>query len=97
MSKKRRVFCRFLMRSPCLGTLIPRSQVFDLNAVIDLLGAVGYTGRMPRPLRPVAEGLVYHVISRGNNRQPVFFDEGDYFAQNTTPPRLAMLPSKPSA
>jgi hypothetical protein len=27
---------------------------------------------MPRPLRPIAVGLIYHVISRGNNRQPVF-------------------------
>ncbi|MGA2032927.1 MAG: transposase [Thermoguttaceae bacterium] len=35
---------------------------------------------MPRPLRPVADGLVYHVINRGNNRQPVFNSEGDYQA-----------------
>ena len=35
---------------------------------------------MPRPLRPIADGLIYHVIDRGNNRQPVFFDEGDYLA-----------------
>jgi len=35
---------------------------------------------MPRPLRPLADGLVYHVINRGNNRQPVFFDDGDYLA-----------------
>ena len=35
---------------------------------------------MPRPLRPIADGLVYHVISRGNNRQPVFEGEGDYAA-----------------
>ena len=35
---------------------------------------------MPRPLRPIADGLVYHVINRGNNRQPVFHDEGDYAA-----------------
>jgi putative transposase len=35
---------------------------------------------MPRPLRPVADGLVYHVIARGNNRQDVFFDDGDYLA-----------------
>ena len=35
---------------------------------------------MPRPLRPIAEGLVYHVINRGNNRQPVFVEEGDYRA-----------------
>jgi putative transposase len=27
---------------------------------------------MPRPLRPIANGLVYHLINRGNNRQAVF-------------------------
>jgi putative transposase len=35
---------------------------------------------MPRPLRPIDDGLVYHVINRGNNRQPVFHVEGDYLA-----------------
>ena len=35
---------------------------------------------MPRPLRPVADGLIYHVINRGNNRQSVFNSEGDYLA-----------------
>ena len=35
---------------------------------------------MPRPLRPIDDRLVYHVINRGNNRQPVFFDDGDYAA-----------------
>lgn len=35
---------------------------------------------MPRPLRPIADGLVYHVIARGNNRQDVFFQDGDYLA-----------------
>ena len=35
---------------------------------------------MPRPLRPIDDGLVYHVINRGNNRQPVFRDDGDYVA-----------------
>ena len=35
---------------------------------------------MPRPPRPIADGLIYHVINRGNNRQPVFLGEGDYVA-----------------
>jgi putative transposase len=35
---------------------------------------------MPRPLRPIDDGLVYHVINRGNNRQKVFGGEGDYLA-----------------
>src|SRR3954447_17203026 len=35
---------------------------------------------MPRPLRPIDDRLVYHVITRGNNRAPVFFEEGHYEA-----------------
>ncbi len=35
---------------------------------------------MPRPLRPIDAGLVYHVINRGNNRRRVFFRDGDYGA-----------------
>lgn len=35
---------------------------------------------MSRPLQPIDGGLVYHVINRGNNRQPAFHDEGDYVA-----------------
>ena len=35
---------------------------------------------MPRPLRPVDDRLVYHVINLGNNRAPVFFDDDDYTA-----------------
>jgi putative transposase len=35
---------------------------------------------MPRPLRPIADGLIYHVINRGNNRQTVFGSEGDFVA-----------------
>jgi len=35
---------------------------------------------MPRPLRPIAPGLVYHVVNRGNNRQNVFLETGDYEA-----------------
>ena len=35
---------------------------------------------MPRPLRPIDDGLIYHVINRGNNRQPVFVKKGDFQA-----------------
>ena len=35
---------------------------------------------MPRPLRPIADGLIYHVINRGNNRQNVFRKEADFQA-----------------
>lgn len=33
---------------------------------------------MPRPTRISLEGLVYHIINRGNNRQGVFKEEGDF-------------------
>ena len=33
---------------------------------------------MPRQPRYNLPGLPQHVIQRGNNRQAVFFDEGDY-------------------
>ena len=35
---------------------------------------------MPRPLRPIADGLIYHVINRGNNRQNVFRKQADFQA-----------------
>ena len=35
---------------------------------------------MPRPLRPVDDGLIYHVINRGNNRQKVFRKPADFQA-----------------
>ncbi len=34
---------------------------------------------MPRPLWPIVDRLVYHAISRGDNRAPVFFHD-DYAA-----------------
>jgi putative transposase len=35
---------------------------------------------MPRPLRPIDDGLIYHVINRGNNRQDVFHKPEDFQA-----------------
>ena len=35
---------------------------------------------MPRPLRPIDAGLIYHVINRGNNRQDVFRKQADFEA-----------------
>jgi len=35
---------------------------------------------MPRPLRPIDDGLIYHVINRGNNRQDVFHKAEDFAA-----------------
>jgi putative transposase len=35
---------------------------------------------MPRPLRPIDDGLIYHVIDRGNNRQDVFHKPEDFQA-----------------
>jgi putative transposase len=33
---------------------------------------------MGRPLRPIGDGLVYHGLNRGNNRDRVFFDDADF-------------------
>ncbi len=33
---------------------------------------------MPRPLRPIADGLVFQVVNRGNNRQTIFPCDGDF-------------------
>ena len=33
---------------------------------------------MPRPLRPIADGLVYHALNWGNNRAAVFGPAEDY-------------------
>ncbi|QNA95104.1 transposase [Stenotrophomonas maltophilia] len=35
---------------------------------------------MPRPRRVDAPGYPQHVVQRGNNRQPVFFTDGDHVA-----------------
>lgn len=35
---------------------------------------------MPRGPRPLAPGLVYHVIARGNHREPIFLARPDYRA-----------------
>jgi putative transposase len=35
---------------------------------------------MGRPLRPIAQGLVYHALNRGNNRAAVFATAADYRA-----------------
>jgi len=35
---------------------------------------------MPRAPRPVADGLLYHALNRGNNREAVFFQAEDYLA-----------------
>jgi putative transposase len=35
---------------------------------------------MPRLLRPIADGLVYHGVNRGNNRAPVFEGPADFQA-----------------
>src|SRR5437773_2945782 len=35
---------------------------------------------MGRPLRPIADGLIYHALNRGNNRAAVFAREADFRA-----------------
>lgn len=34
---------------------------------------------MPRTARIIGVGYPYHIVQRGNNRQPVFFDDGDRY------------------
>jgi len=52
------------------------SELFVLHPA----GELRILGAMPRPLRPIGDRLVYHVINRGNNRAPVFHTDGDYAA-----------------
>ena len=33
---------------------------------------------MPRPERISLEGLIYHIVNRGNNRQDIFKDDEDF-------------------
>jgi hypothetical protein len=35
---------------------------------------------MPRPLRPIDDGLIYHVINRGSGRQDGFNKPADFQA-----------------
>jgi putative transposase len=35
---------------------------------------------MPRGVRGLCGGYCYHVLNRGNGRQQVFYDQGDYAA-----------------
>ncbi len=39
---------------------------------------------MPRPLRPVDDSLIYHVINRGNKRQYVFHKTEDFLVFRRT-------------
>ena len=38
---------------------------------------------MPRPLRIDIPGIPQHVVQRGNDRQPCFFDDADYLCYHT--------------
>jgi hypothetical protein len=40
---------------------------------------------MPRPLRPIDDGLIHHVINRGNNRQELFHKPDDFQAYFSAP------------
>jgi putative transposase len=46
-------------------------------AVSPVSGTLLAMGRQPRL---IADGLIYHALNRGNNRQPVFADHADYAA-----------------
>lgn len=45
---------------------------------------------MPRPLRLDLPGIPQHVIQRGNDRQPCFFEEADYLRYRTDLRELAL-------
>ena len=48
------------------------------------LCVVRQTGpHMPRPLRIDIPGIPQHVVQRGNDRQPCFFDDADYLCYHT--------------
>ena len=56
------------------------SQASRGQALFPVYGALGewYDLSMARPLRIEFPGAIYHVMSRGNARQTVFREEGDY-------------------
>ena len=37
-------------------------------------------GTMPRISRGLADGYCYHILNRGNGRQQIFHEDGDYRA-----------------
>ena len=68
------------VRTIYLGGERPRRYYVRIDGYISPFPFLDEDSHMPRPLRPIAEGLVYHVINRGNNRQPIFGGDGDYLA-----------------
>ena len=50
-----------------------RSRYFTLPG----RGGVGLRERIPRQLRIEYEGAIYHVMSRGDRREPIFEDDRD--------------------
>ncbi len=58
----------------------PRGEIGVSSIFLDIGHASLDTGFMGRPLRPIEDGLVYHAINRGNDRQVVFADEQDHRA-----------------
>ena len=69
------------------GRMLPDHSAEHLQVgekgVLLALGRTGsavyflYYSAMPRPLRLEAEGAIYHVIARGNERKPIFRDDHD--------------------
>ena len=42
-----------------------------------MAGGAGWLGLMPRPLRIEFPGAIYHLMNRGDRREPIFRDEHD--------------------
>ena len=53
-----------------------KGDITDIDAQPGLL----YYGRMPRTARASVGGVWYHVLNRGNRREAVFHESGDYDA-----------------
>ena len=48
------------------------------NSLTANCARISIRGRMPRKARAEVEGGLYHVITRGNNRRPIFHSPADY-------------------
>ncbi len=64
----------------CDGSISATHKGVRTNLLLPELVFFVKLAALLRPLRPIDDGLIYHVINRGNNRQKVFGGEGDYLA-----------------
>jgi putative transposase len=60
--------------------MVKIGKLVSVHFFVARLPAPGYRRSMGRPPRPIADGLVYHALNRGNNRNPVFTGAADHRA-----------------